>query len=171
MSRAPVAGDGRTDAYPTGYSKLFWVALAVGGVVMAVGVRGLLVNSGSVMDTNPSRWIVLFVAAIAVHDVVLAPLVLAVGYGVSRLVPARLRPVIQGGLICSALVTLFAYPFVRRFGAMPTNPTILPRDYTRGLLIVLAVVWVVTAAMAAMLSWRERTALLDSNGNNPYPNQ
>lgn len=50
---------------------------------------------------------------------------------------------------------------------MPTNPTILPRDYTRGLLIVLAVVWVVTAAMAAVVSWRERTALLDSDGKNP----
>lgn len=119
------------------------------------------------MDTNPSRWVVLFVGAIATHDAVLVPLVLAVGYGVSRLGPARLRPVIQGGLICSALVVLFAFPFVRGYGAMPTNPTILPRDYTRGLLIVLAVVWVVTAAMAAVVSWRERTALLDSDGKNP----
>lgn len=54
---------------------------------------------------------------------------------------------------------LFAFPFVRGYGAMPTNPTILPRDYTRGLLIVLAVVWVVTAAMAAVVSWRGRTTL------------
>lgn len=160
--------DRRPLPYPTGYSKLFWGAFAVGSVVMAVGIRGLLVNSGSIMDTNPSRWIVLFVAVIGVHDLVLVPVVMAVGWAVRRLVPPPLRAVVQAGLICSAVVVAFAYPFVRRFGAMALNETILPRDYARGLLILLALVWAVTASVAAAL-WRGRTALPVSDGDNPEP--
>ena len=39
------------------------------------------------------------------------------------------------------------WPFVRRYGEVPTNPSALPNDYTRGLLIVLAAVWLVAVAL------------------------
>lgn len=136
--------------YPSGYPRLFWVGLAVGGLIMGNGVRGLVVNR---IDTLPRRWLLVAGVGNLVHDFLLVPAVILVGLVVRRLVPSHIRPAIQGGLICTGVVALFAFPFVRGYGLQPDNPTILSRNYAAGLAIVLASVWVVTAVVAAR-AWR-----------------
>ncbi len=139
--------------YPTGYPRLFWVALILGWIVVAIGVRGLLVNADARMPTDPPGWALFLVKPNLAHDFLLVPMVLSIGVVVARVVPARIRAPIQAGLICSGIVALFAYPFVRRYGASTSNPTILPQDHTRGLLIVSAGVWSVTLALVVW-KWR-----------------
>ena len=146
---------GGAGGYPTGYPRVFWLALVIGWVVIVAGVRGLLVNAESAMPTEPTNWVTLYVKLALLNDLLILPIVFVVGRA-TRLVPARVRSVVQSGLICTAIVTVFAYPFVRRFGAAPGNPTILPRNYTVGLVAVLGFVWLVTGVLAA-LRWR-RTA-------------
>ncbi|MDQ3384929.1 MAG: hypothetical protein M3503_02785 [Actinomycetota bacterium] len=135
------------DEYPSGYPRAFWAGLLVGWAVIAIGIRGLLVNEDARMGTNPGGWVVLLVQSNLAHDLVLVPAVLLVGVLVARFVPAGVRAPVQGGLIVTGVIVLFAFPFVRGYGIKPDNPTILPQDYGRGLLIVLGVVWAVTAAV------------------------
>ena len=41
---------------------------------------------------------------------------------------------------------MFSYPLVRAYGLAANNPTSLPHNYARNLLVVLGVVWAVAAA-------------------------
>ena len=135
------------EGYPTKLPKLFWAGLVVGWVVIAIGIRGLLVNEDARMGTNPPGWLVLMVQSNLAHDAVLVPAVLLVGVGVARFVPPAVRAPVQGGLIATGVIVLFTFPFVRGYGIKPDNPTVLPQDYGRGLLLVLGAVWLVTAAI------------------------
>jgi len=133
--------------YPSGYPRVFWAGLLVGWAVIAIGIRGLLVNEDARMGTNPPGWLVLMVQSNLAHDIVLVPAVLLVGVGVARFVPPAVRAPVQGGLIATGVIVLFTFPFVRGYGIKPDNPTVLPQDYGRGLLLVLGAVWLVTAAI------------------------
>ncbi len=124
--------------------------------VIAVGVRGLLVNADPPMATDPPGWALLLLQSNLAHDFVLVPFVLVVGSFVARVVPARIRAPIQAGLICSGVVVLFAFPFVQRYGANGGNPSILPQDYAQGLVIVLVTIWVVAAVASIVELWRAR---------------
>lgn len=137
------------DAKPT-YSRLFWPAVLVGWAFIANGVRGVLENHRVV---HLSGFLRVFVGALLVHDVFLAPFVIALGTVVSRVVRPAIRAAVQAGLIISGVVVLFAFPFVRGYGRIPDNPTILPRNYAQGLAMVLAVVWLGVVAVAAV-AWR-----------------
>jgi hypothetical protein len=139
-------------------SRLFWPAVVAGGLIMGVGVRGLLVNAG---DTVPRRWLVVFVGSALAHDLLLAPVVVLLGVAVARLVPVWVRPAVQAGLICSGVVVLFAYPLVRGFGRRADNPTILPLDYGRGLVVVLAAIWLVCGGLALLARRHRRLRTAD----------
>ena len=132
------------------YSPLFWPAVLVGWAFIANGVRGVLENHRVV---HLSGFLRVFVGALLVHDVLLAPFVIALGTIVSRVVRPAIRAAVQAGLIISGVVVLFAFPFVRGYGRVPDNPTILPRNYAQGLAMVLAVVWLGVVAVAAV-AWR-----------------
>jgi hypothetical protein len=56
----------------------------------------------------------------------------------------------------SGMLALFAYPEVRGYAHGLHNPTSLPHDYRANLLLVLAGVWLVTAAMAVVSVARGR---------------
>ncbi|MDP9440577.1 MAG: hypothetical protein M3P34_00010 [Actinomycetota bacterium] len=160
MAEDPGAPNATVREYPAGYSRAFWPALAVGLVIMAVGVRGLLVNAESRMATKPVGWLVLFVSGNLVHDFVLVPVVLVVGTLVSRLpLGTAIRRPLQFALFCSAVVVLFAYPFARGYGRNPTNPSALPQDYAQGTAVVLALVWGVAILWSLWLHQRRKRAV------------
>lgn len=145
----------RSDGYPTGYPKVYWIGLVVGWLVIAVGIRGLLVNAGARMATDPPGWAALVLKSNLAHDFVLLPVVFLGGLLVARTVPGPVRAPVQAGLVCTGFAVLYAFPFVRGYGRKPDNPSILPQDYGRGLLIVLAFIWSVTAALCVW-QWRHR---------------
>ena len=138
MSRAPEAR-----------SRLFWPGALAGWAVMALAVRGLLHFHRT---TKPWAVARLVVGLDLVHDFVLVPVVLVVGVVVTRVVPARPRRALIVGLVLSGVVTLYAYPFVRGFGRSAATPSRLPNNYATGLVTVLAIVWVVVAVGAVVLS-------------------
>ena len=129
---------------------LFWISAATGWAVMAFGLRGILEHS---LDTRPANLARFVVGGALLHDLVVAPLVIIAGVAVARAVPRRGRAVVQAALAISGIVALFSYPLVRAYGLAANNPTSLPHNYTRNLLVVLGVVWAV-AATAVLLRCR-----------------
>lgn len=116
----------------------------IGSIFGVIGTRSLL---GAARDTHPldaARWIV---GLALVHDLVLAPFVLVIGVAVRRLVPAAWRSLVGSGLLVTGVVTLVAWPLVRGYGRLPSNPSIQPRDYGAGLGMTLALVWTVVLAL------------------------
>ena len=83
------------------------------------------------------------------HELVLMSVFIGVGGLVARLVPPGARSIVQAALIASAAVMIVALPAVTGHGRSSDLPSALPRDYPRGLLIVLGCVW--AAALAALL--------------------
>jgi hypothetical protein len=115
----------------------FWVALAVGWLVIAWAVRGVWRQRGGTVPRGFARW---FVGLGLLHDLVVLPVVLGVGWLTGRLPTAVRRPV-QAGLATTAVVTVFAWPLLRGYSRRASNRSVLPLDYTRSYVIVLCLVW------------------------------
>lgn len=94
-------------------------------------------------DTDPVKTVLFVVGAALVHDLLLAPAVVAVAWWGRHLMPSRVQPWLGAGLLVSASLLVVAVPVLGRFGARSDDPSLLPKDYPLGLLVALAVVWVV----------------------------
>lgn len=137
----------------------FWLGVAVGWSVMAFAVRGILQHD---VDTRPASLARFVIGSALVHDLLVAPVVLAAGVLVARLGSgrspepssalghsqerrrfgrSRWRAAMQAGLIVTGLVALYAFPLVRGYARVLHNPTSLPRNYSVELAVVLAVFW------------------------------
>ncbi len=117
----------------------------LGGLGVATGLYGawlLLTLQETDQLASVARWLV---AGVLLHDVVLAGLVLLVGFAVTRVVPAAARAPVTVAAVVFAPTTLLAVPVLGRFGAKADNPTLLDRDYAAGWLVLTAVVLVVAA--------------------------
>jgi hypothetical protein len=141
--------------------RLFWTGVVVGWAVMAVGVIGLMGNDSGVPPVGVTRWMV---GSALVHDLVVAPIVVGVGMVVARWVRPPYRAIVQGALLVSAMVTLVAWPFVRGYGRLANNPSILPNNYAAGLASVLAVVWGAAALALVWTRMRRSRARLSTDG-------
>ncbi|WP_338674710.1 hypothetical protein V1460_18225 [Streptomyces sp. SCSIO 30461] len=110
----------------------------IGLVVMGFGAW-LLFGTGDVRD--PWDVVIWLGGAIVLHDVLIAPVVLAVG---SLLAVLPGRPVIRAAMIVCGALTLIALPPLLRPGA-PANPSALPLDYVDNWLLASGVVAVLAA--------------------------
>jgi hypothetical protein len=133
------------------------IGLAAGVPIMAYAVRGALVDAHLTQPAELARWIV---GLAVIHDLVLVPLVLAIGAAVHRLVPHRALPPVRAALLTSAVLTAVAWPFVRGYGRNPAVPSLLPRNYAWGLLAALAVTWLV-ASTWLLATTRRQAKLVD----------
>ncbi|MGH3727682.1 MAG: hypothetical protein ACRDTU_02900 [Micromonosporaceae bacterium] len=98
-----------------------------------------------------------FVAAgLLGHDLVVAPVGLLIGGLVARWSRPGLRGPLAGGLFVSVAVTLIALPLALGYGARPDDPSALPLNYGRGLLLTLAGVWIAVAVTAGLRVARRR---------------
>lgn len=122
-------------------------ASGVAGVVLlGVAARYTVMRSA---DIRPAVWVRWWVTAAVVHDVIVAPLALAVGWVVVRFAPRALKAPLQTALLLSAVLVAVSWPALRDYGRVASNPTYLPRDYATGLALSVAVVWAGCAAWAA----------------------
>ena len=126
------------------YGRRFWLALVAGGLLMAWGVAGLLRHAAS---TVPASWLRWLLGALLVHDLLLAPAVVAAGHLLRR-APAPWRPPLRAALTVSGTLALTSLPLLLGYGraAQPGNASVLPGNYPASLAAVLAVVWALTAA-------------------------
>ena len=134
----------------------FRVLAAVAGLALFVVTAGYTAERS--IDVRPALWVRWWVSAAVVHDVVVAPLAIAVGWLVVRFVPRVAKAPVQAGLILSAVVTAVSWPALRGYGRIASNPTYLPRDYGRGLALSLAVVWAACGAWVVLRAVRRQPA-------------
>lgn len=130
----------------------FWIGLGLGGLVMAWGVRLYLVATPDLTRrVDLVKWLVGLDLA---HDLLLAPLIVGLGWLVSRFVPARARPAVQVALILTGSVVVVG--LLPLLGTAPgNNPTIQPLDYRPSIAVVVSVIWV-GVAVAAGVGWLAR---------------
>lgn len=118
------------------------IALGAAGVaLMSIGLA-LLVAGGQFKDV--ALWLA---GAVVLHDLLVAPLVLAAGL-LLALLPAR--GLLRGALVTAGCLTAIALPVLLAPGT-PGNPSVLPLDYPRNWLLSLAAV---AAVIGAALAWR-----------------
>jgi hypothetical protein len=130
-----------------------WLFVLPGLGAVAYGVYGLL-TAGSRVPL--ASWLTWFVGSALLHDLVIAPVWIGLGWLAARLLPAAARPAIVVGAAVAGLLALIALPFVLGIGADPGNPSFLPRAYGRNLLLVDVGVLVVAALWAAVVTLRAR---------------
>lgn len=130
-----------------------WLFLLPGLAAVAYGVSGLVTAGGRVPLGSWATW---FVGSAVVHDLVVAPLWIGLGWVAARTLPRPARPPVVVAAAVSGVLTLVALPFVLGFGADPANPSFLPREYGRDLLAVVVATWLVAAAWAVVAVHRAR---------------
>jgi hypothetical protein len=121
----------------------FWLGLLAGSGLMAYGIVGML---GASAATQPQNLTGFLLGAAIVHDAVIAPTVIVLGWLVTRVVPPIARVPVWFGLAASGLLIAFTWPLVRGWGRRSANPSLLPFDYGRNVVIGVAVIWVVALA-------------------------
>ncbi len=132
---------------------LFWVTVVIGWASIVWGIRDVFIHH---VDTRPTDLAKFFLAGAVYHDLLFAPVVLAIGVVVARIVPRRIKAPVQAALIICGCATLFAWPEVRDYARVNHNPSSLPRNYSANLLVVIAAVVVVTIAVAVVTVLRRR---------------
>ena len=114
------------------------VALAILGVVIGGYGAVLLWDNPPVIILRILVWALV---GVVLHDLVFAPLCVALGFAGRRLIPRRWWAPVGVAALCSAVLVLLAVPVYDRPGMRPDNMTVLNRNYPLGLLLSLALVW------------------------------
>ncbi|WP_329406215.1 hypothetical protein OG802_01075 [Streptomyces sp. NBC_00704] len=112
----------------------------------AVGVALMGVGAFQLTDVrDPVGVLVWLGGAVLLHDAVIAPLLLLVGF---VLVRRRARGPVRGALLVAGALTAVALPVLLRPGRT-ANPSVLPLDYPRNWLIAMVAVATTAALWAA----------------------
>ncbi|MEU3500980.1 hypothetical protein ABZ726_09490 [Streptomyces hundungensis] len=122
--------------------------------VLGAAGLALMALGGVLVWDQATHWDVLIwlAGAVVLHDGLIAPLVVAVGLLTGGL---KNRGLLRGTLLTGGCLVLIALPLLLR--PLPTaNPSVLPLDYPRGLLISLAVVVALALLLGAGRRWRGR---------------
>lgn len=101
--------------------------------------------------TSEAFWLA---GGVVLHDAVLAPLVVLVGYGASRVLPAHWRSSSATAFLVWGTLTVTFLPVLSGQGGKPGNATILGKPYVLSW-VVLTVLLVVYAVVAAQLRRRQ----------------
>ncbi len=147
--------------------KALRIGLAGAGlVVLAYGAFRLLtqVPPGSLVAL--ALWLV---AALVLHDGVLAPAVVGTGWVLRRLVPDRGRRFLQAGLIVAGLITVVAAPMIALRGSQPAVKALLLQNYAGNLVLLLAGLAGVLLLAYAVQVRRDRAGLVSPPRSRPDP--
>lgn len=90
------------------------------------------------------------IGAVVIHDGILSPLVVGIGWAISRSVPARARGSLQFALIVAGLVTVVAIPLIYRQGSQPASKAILRQQYGGNLTVLLGIIVAITLVLYAV---------------------
>ncbi len=121
-----------------------------GGLLLAFGVFRLTtqLDGGDLFALG--IWLV---AAVVLHDGLIAPITIGVGVALTR-VPPRGRRYLQGALLVAALITVIAVPLIGRRGTQPESKAILLRDYGANLALLLGLTAAVALVLYGLRVWR-----------------
>jgi hypothetical protein len=95
------------------------------------------------------------IGAVVIHDGILSPIIVALGWTIGRLVPPRARRYLQFALIVAGLVTIVAIPLIYREDTQPASEAILQQRYGLNLTVLLGMIAAITLiAYALQVAWR-----------------
>ena len=117
----------------------FWVGVAVGWVIIVVGIRMGLHDR----EFKPGLLLKWVGGGLLLHDLVWLPVVAVVGALVTVVLRRRIPLVVAWATATTMVMTLIAWPFMRGYGRRADNPSALPRNYAHGLLVYIAVTWLI----------------------------
>jgi hypothetical protein len=121
------------------------IAIAVPGILLGLfGVYRLLTEVPNDDLLVLAFWLV---AALVLHDGVLSPVLVGIGWVLARVLPPRARSYVQAALVVAGLITVIALPMIYRQGTQPASKAILRQDYTTNLMIALGLIAVVTVLL------------------------
>lgn len=131
---------------------------AAGVAVMGYGLQGFLTAPEITARPEVGEWLI---AAIILHDALLAPAVFVLSAAAYRTTGVRLRGRLAALLLIGGSLVLISYPALSQKGNNP-NHTVLPLDYARNLSAVLAALAaiVVLLSVTDLLRSRRRRKLL-----------
>jgi len=122
--------------------------IAFGIALLGIGVVVLF------QEVNPKRYIGILtwlVAALIIHDGIIAPAVFAVSLLSRRLstrVPAVVIAIVQGALVVGGVVTLIVVPEILKKSIGTLSSSILPQNYLLNLFLFYGALVAVTVAIA-----------------------
>jgi hypothetical protein len=96
------------------------------------------------------------IAALLIHDGVLSPVVVGVGYVLRRFVPDRGRRYLQVALIMIGMITVIAVPMIYLRGSQPAVKALLLQDYGANLTVIIGIIAGVTLILYAVHVARDR---------------
>jgi hypothetical protein len=126
----------------------FWIGLLLGTPLMVYGAVELVQQAGWPRSFGVARW---FAGGILLHDLVVAPIVLAVVWLIGRWTPPAVQTPLRVAVLGSALIVAIGWPGLRGYGNKADNATIHPLDYGPAALTLLALLWIGALAWSA---WR-----------------
>jgi hypothetical protein len=114
------------------------IALVVLGVALSAYGAVLLWENPPVTIMRILVWAL---GGVVLHDLVFAPVCVALGLAARRLIPGKWWPPIAVAAFCSVVLVFLAIPVYGKPGMRPDNMTVLDRNYPLGLWISLGIVW------------------------------
>lgn len=132
------------------------IPLAVGGAA-AIGWGLWLMR-----DDGAERWqaqVAWILGGVVAHDAVLAPLVVLLGVGASRLLRPAYRSSVAVGFVVWATVTVAVANVLLPVGGRPDNPSLMNRPYVLAWLAFTSVVLVLVVLAARRGRARDRSGV------------
>ncbi len=112
------------------------ILIALGVVIGAYGAVLVWENPPVII----MRIVVWALVGVVLHDLVFAPVCVALGFAARRLIPGKWWPPIAVAAFCSIVLVFLAIPVYNKPGMRPDNMTVLDRNYPLGLLLSLGIV-------------------------------
>lgn len=136
----------------------------VGLVGLVIAVTGIykLSERGASSVIETAKWLIF---GNLIHDAIVVPIALVLGALAVRFLPAWARLPVATGFVVLATTTLMAIPVLSGMGEDSTNPSLLPRDYVGGWL-VLALLTVLAVAVGCWWQ-RRRFSVVGGRGGAP----
>jgi hypothetical protein len=140
--------------------KAWRVTLAVAGIALAAfGVFRLFSEIPTRSLLVLAIWLI---AALLIHDALLAPSEVGVGWLLRRYVPDRGRRFLQVALIMIALITVIAVPMIFLRGSQPAAKALLLRNYAANLILIIGIIAAITLILYLVRVARDATSDLSA---------
>lgn len=125
-----------------------------GGVVLAgYGVVRLVADVPATSLVWLACWLV---GALVISDLVVSPLVVAIGAALRRRLPDRGRRWVQGFLIMAAMLVLVSAPMIHLQGTSPPEKALLQQDFRVNLAVLVALAGLISLTGYAAERFRSR---------------
>jgi len=113
-------------------------------VAIGYGALRILTDAKDTKPISLAKWLI---GSLLVHDLLIAPAVIGIGWLLARFVPPRARAFLQAGLVTGGLISVLGLLLIWRQGKSSARSlALLQQNYTGNLLVLLAIIAAVTAA-------------------------